>query len=150
YVSKILLMVFLSMAIVNTRARLTQLVRTVALSLGFLGLKAGIWTIRTGGQEMVWGPDNSFLAANNAIGVALAMNLPLLFHLRRLEHRRWVRHVMTAMLLLSYPGIVCTFSRGAWLSAGAATCLMMWRSRHRWITAAALLLIIPLVSSDMF
>jgi probable O-glycosylation ligase (exosortase A-associated) len=149
YVSKILLMVFLSMAMVTTKARLLQLVRTVALSLGFFGLKDGIWAIRTGGQEMVWGPDNSFLYANNAIGVALAMNLPLLFHLRRLEQRRWVRHLMTAMMLFSYPAIVCTFSRGAWLSAGAATALMMWRSRHRWITAAALLLILPLLSAEM-
>ena len=149
-VSKILLMVCLSLAMVNTKERLLQLSRTVTLSLGYLGLKAGIFAIRTGGQDMVWGPDNSFLYANNSIGVALAMNLPMLFHLRRLEHRRWLRYVMTAMMFLSYPAIVCTFSRGAWLSAAAATAFMMWRSRHRWVTAAAVVVLaIPVLSSQM-
>ncbi len=149
-VSKILLMVFLSLAMVNTKPRLLQLSRVLALSLGYLGLKAGIWVIRTGGHEMVWGPDNSFLNANNSIGVALAMNLPMLFHLRRIEQRRWMRVLMTAMMFLSYPAIVCTFSRGAWLSAAAATLLMMWRSRHRWMTTAAVVVLAMLVlSSEM-
>ena len=149
YVSKILLMVFLSMAMVTTKRRLLQLIGAITLSFGFLGLKGGIFTIRTGGQEMVWGPEHSFLEANNSIGVALAMALPLLFHLRRLEHRRWLRHLMLAMLVFTYPAIVCTFSRGAWLSASAATALMLWRSRHRWVTAAALLLILPMLSVEM-
>ena len=149
YVSKILLMVFLSLTMVTTKPRLLQLVRAIALSLGFLGFKAGIFTIRTGGQEMVWGPEHSFLEANNSIGVALAMALPLLYHLRRTESRPWLRHLMLAMMILSYPAIVCTFSRGAWLSAAAATALMLWRSRHRWLTVAALLLILPLLSLDM-
>jgi len=149
YVSKILLMVFLSLAMVTTKPRLLQLLRAIALSFGFLGFKAGIFTIRTGGQEMVWGPEHSFLEANNSIGVALAMALPLLYHLRRTESRPWLRHLMLAMMILSYPAIVCTFSRGAWLSAAAATALMLWRSRHRWLTVAALLLILPLLSLDM-
>jgi probable O-glycosylation ligase (exosortase A-associated) len=135
-VSKILLMVFLSMAMVNTKERLLTLLRVIALSLGFLGLKAGIFVISTGGQFMVWGPTNSFLEANNTIGAALAMNLPLLFYLRRLEQRRWLRHLMTAMMLLSYPAIVCTFSRGAWLAAAATTALMLATSRHRWLSSS--------------
>ena len=148
YVSKILLMVFLSLAMVNTKPRLLQLGRVIALSLGYHGLKAGIWAIRTGGHEMVWGPDNSFLAANNSIGVALAMNLPLLFHLRRIEERRWMRGLMTAMMLFSYPAIMCTFSRGAWLAAATATLFMLWRSRHRWMTMAAVGVLAMLVLSE--
>src|SRR5580765_737752 len=113
-VSKILLMVFLSMAMVTSKERLLTLLRTVALSLGFLGAKGGIFAISTGGQFIVWGPENSFLSANNTIGVALAMNIPLLFYLRRHESRRWLRYVMTAMMVLTVPALVCTFSRGAW------------------------------------
>jgi probable O-glycosylation ligase (exosortase A-associated) len=146
HVSKILLMVFLSMALVNTQERLLQLVRVVALSLGFLGLKGGLFAIASGGQHMVWGPEKSFLEANNAIGLALAMNLPLLFYLRHLEHRRWLRHLETAMMLLSYPAIVCTFSRGAWLSAIAATGVMVWNRRQRWAVAVGLLVAAALIA----
>jgi probable O-glycosylation ligase (exosortase A-associated) len=148
-VSKILLMVLLSLPMVTTKERLLTLIRAIALSLGFLGLKAGLFAISTGGQFMVWGPENSFLEANNTIGVALAMNLPLLFYMRRIESRPWLRHLMAAMLLLSYPAIVCTFSRGAWLSAAAATALMIARSRHRWMIAVGLFLVVPMLSMEM-
>jgi probable O-glycosylation ligase (exosortase A-associated) len=139
-VSKILLMVFLSMAMVTSKERLLSLLRTVALSLGFLGIKGGIFAITTGGQFIVWGPENSFLSANNTIGVAWAMNIPLLFYLRRHESRRWLRYVMTAMMVLTVPALVCTFSRGA---------LIMWRNRYRWVLVAGLIIILPFMSGDL-
>src|SRR5262245_54490836 len=70
-ISKILLMVVLSMALMTTKDRLLAVARVIALSLGILGLKSGIFAILTGGQQMVWGPEDSFLYANNAIGLAL-------------------------------------------------------------------------------
>jgi len=150
HISKILLMVFISMALVTTKERLFTLIRVVALSLGFIGLKTGLFAVTTGGQYIVWGPENSFLEANNTIGVALAMNVPLLFYVRRLEHRRWLRYLMVGMMLLSYPAIVCTFSRGAWLSLAAASAFIVWKTRFRWISLIAILLILPLFSADMF
>jgi putative inorganic carbon (HCO3(-)) transporter len=148
-VSKILLMVFLSMAMVTSKERLLSLLRTVALSLGFLGIKGGIFAITTGGQFIVWGPENSFLSANNTIGVAWAMNIPLLFYLRRHESRRWLRYVMTAMMVLTVPALVCTFSRGAWMSAAAAAALILWRNRYRWVLVAGLIIILPFMSGDL-
>jgi probable O-glycosylation ligase (exosortase A-associated) len=143
-------MVFISMALVITKERLVALLRVIVLSLGILGLKGGMFALSTGGQFIVWGPENSFLAANNTIGVALSMNLPLLFYFRRLEHRRWLRHVMLAMMLFSYPAILCTFSRGAWLTAAAATGFIVWKNQYRWVALLVLLLVMPLVSADLF
>src|SRR5439155_25291123 len=80
-VSKILLMVCISIFLINTRERVLLLMKVIALSLGFHGLKAGIFAVTTGGNSMVWGPEGSFLEANNAIVLALAMNVPLLYHL---------------------------------------------------------------------
>jgi probable O-glycosylation ligase (exosortase A-associated) len=150
HVSKILLMVFISMALVTTKERLVTLLRVIVLSLGVIGLKAGVFAISTGGQFMIWGPENSFLESNNTIGVALSMNLPLLFYFRRLEQRRWLRYLMLAMLLLSYPAIVCTFSRGAWLTATVATGFIVWKNRFRWLAVPAILLVLPLLSAEMF
>src|SRR5262245_46424067 len=61
YVSKILLMVCLSTTLINTEHRLRVLLRIIALSLGFHGLKAGIFSTLSGGNFMVWGPEGTFL-----------------------------------------------------------------------------------------
>lgn len=130
-VSKILLMVIISTLLITDEKSLHRLAMVVALSLGFYGLKGGFWFCLTGGQHMVYGPEHSFLEANNAIGLALAMNLPWLWYLRRLATNRLLRLLMLAMFLFSYPAVVGTFSRGAWLAASAATLFMILKSRYR-------------------
>jgi probable O-glycosylation ligase (exosortase A-associated) len=147
HVSKILLMVCLSTALVNTEYRLHALLRIIALSLGFHGLKGGVFSILSGGNFMVWGPEGTFLEANNSIGLALAMNVPLLYYLAKIETRLWLARLMRVMMVFSYPAIVCTFSRGAWLGLAAATFVIVLRSKHKFLIALALgglgLLILP-------
>jgi probable O-glycosylation ligase (exosortase A-associated) len=130
-VTKILLMVFLSMSLINTEERLQMLLRVIALSLGIYGLKAGFFAVLTGGNQMVWGPEHSFLEANNAIGLALDMNVPFLFYLAKNEPRRWLRRLMWAMLVFSYPAVICTFSRGAWLGLALASGMLIFKSKYR-------------------
>jgi probable O-glycosylation ligase (exosortase A-associated) len=136
--SKILFMVVLSTALINSKQRLHWLVRIIALSLGFYGLKGGLFVIMTGGDFIVWGPDGTFLEANNAIGLALAMNTPLLFYLLKIETHPWLRHLIIAMMVFSYPAVICTFSRGAWIGLAVATALMVLKSRHTVLAIAAL------------
>ena len=131
HVSKILLMVFLSMSILYKIERVQLLMKVIALSIGFFGLKAGVFSIVTAGSYMVWGPSGSFLYANNAIGLALAMNVPLLYYLIQIEENQWLRHLMWAMLILSYPATICTFSRGAWLGLLVVTGLIILKSRYK-------------------
>jgi probable O-glycosylation ligase (exosortase A-associated) len=107
------------------------LLRVIALSLGFYGLKGGIFAIVTGGNYIVWGPENSFLEANNTIGLALNMNIPVLLYLLKIETHPWLRWMMRAMLLLSYPAIICTYSRGAWVGLGLITALMFFKSKYK-------------------
>jgi probable O-glycosylation ligase (exosortase A-associated) len=135
--SKILLMVFLSLSLINTDQRLHLLLRVIAFSLGFYGFKAGIFVILNGGNYLVWGPEDSFLYANNSIGLALAMNIPLLWYLLRIETRRWLRWVIWAMLLLSYPATIFTYSRGAWIGLAMATALLILRSRYKFLIVTA-------------
>lgn len=136
FISKILLMVFLSTSLINTEQRLHLLLYVIALSLGFHGVKAGIFSLISGGNYMVFGPDQSFLAANNSIGLALAMNVPLLFYLLKIETRPWLRWIMRAMLALSYPAVICTFSRGAWLGLAAVTAVIVLQSERRFLIVA--------------
>ena len=90
-VSKILVMVYLSMALLNTKERVQLLIKVVALSIGFFAIKGGVFGILSGGSQLVYGPEGSFLYANNSIGLALAMNVPLLYYLIQLESKPWMR-----------------------------------------------------------
>ena len=131
HISKILMMVVVSMILINTENRIYQLVRVIGLSIGVYALGAGIFAIATGFQFMVWGPEDSFLESNNSIGMAFALNAPILYYLAKMENRKWLRFVMVAMFLASYPAVLATFSRGAWLGLGLATAFLVWKSQRR-------------------
>jgi len=130
-VSKILLMVFLSTSIVNNQERIHLLLRVMALSIGLYGLKGALFFLRTGGEGLVGAPEGSFLAGNNAIGIALVMNLPLLFYLVKTESKVWLRRLFKVMLIASYPAILGTFSRGAWGAAMIVTLLLFWDTKRK-------------------
>jgi len=130
-VSKILLMVLLSTVLITTDHDLRLLIRVIALSLGFHAAKGGIFVLATGGTQVVFGPEGSFLLGNNSLGVALAMNVPLLFFLWKTETAAWLRWIAAAMIVLSYPATMGTYSRGAWIALAVSTGLMVWRSRYR-------------------
>ena len=136
-VSKILLMVFFTMCVVNTEERLHWLVRIIAISLGFYAAKGFLFVVVTGGQYNVFGPNNSFLQANNMIGLALVMNLPFLAYLVKKEEKLWLRWACRVMFFASYPTVVFTYSRGAWLGLVAVTGLMALRSRYKFRLATA-------------
>src|SRR5215467_7240493 len=137
YISKILLMVFLTMSLITDRFRLEMVLRVIALSIGFVGIKGAAFVLATGGENMVWGPEGSFLEANNSIGLALAMNVPLLYYLWRTETRPWLRKLMMTMLWGSFPSIICTYSRGAWFGLAIVTGLLLLRIKHKFLVVSA-------------
>src|SRR6266571_2165848 len=66
-VSKVLLFTFITLKFFQDRTRLRYLFFVIALSIGFYGVKGGIWALFTGGMNRVYGPDSSFLGSNNSI-----------------------------------------------------------------------------------
>jgi len=61
------------------------------------------------------------------------MNIPVLLYLLKTERQKWFRWILKAMLLFSYPAIVCTYSRGAWLGMIMVTILSLLKSRQKFI-----------------
>jgi probable O-glycosylation ligase (exosortase A-associated) len=137
-VSKILLMTGLSVVLIQTEKRLDLLFRVVTLSLGFYALKGGIFAVMTGGRYMVWGPEYSFLTGNNGVGLAMAMNAPLLFYASKSEEIPWIRWLQRSVFLLSYPAVIFTYSRGAWLGLAAVTLLIAIRSKYKFAMVGVL------------
>jgi probable O-glycosylation ligase (exosortase A-associated) len=138
-VSKILLMTFVTLVLFQDPTKLRMLLYVIALSIGFFGLKGGIWSLMTGGEYKVLGPPESFIAGNTEIGLALNMVLPILFFLRREEHRQWLRHLLLAVFLFSIIAVLITYSRGALLGLLAVLTMLFFKSRAK-------VLVIPLLA----
>jgi len=125
-----------------------------ALGLGFYGVKGALWVLRTGGGEIVYGPDMSFFADNNTLGLALCMILPLLLYLSREEERPWLKQILRISFGLSIIGILFTYSRGAFLGLTVILSVLIWRSpwRMRFATAivVAALIAAPLAPDRLW
>ena len=73
---KINLVCLIVLLVMRSRARLEMLIWVIALSIGFYGVKGGIFAISTAGQYMVYGPPHSFISDNTSLGLALIMSAP--------------------------------------------------------------------------
>ncbi len=143
-VGKIQIMILVTLVLMLRVERLQSLIWVIVLSLGFYGVKGGIWTVATGGTYRVYGPDGTFIGGNNEIGLALIMVIPLMRYLQLTSKRRWVRMGLTAAMALSAISILGTQSRGAFVGIAAMLFFLVLKSRKRFALTIVLVLVIPL------
>jgi probable O-glycosylation ligase (exosortase A-associated) len=132
---KILLMVYVTMMMMQSRERLNLLVWVIALSIAFYGVKGGIFTIVHGGVYHVRGPEGSFIGGDNEMGLALIMTIPLLRYLQLTARKFWVRGGLAAATLLCAVAAVGSQSRGALLGLVAMGAFLWLKSRNKIFTA---------------
>ena len=127
----------------TTRTRLQAVIWTVVVALGFYAVKGGGFTLLTGGQQRVFGPDNSQISDNNAFGLAMIVMVPLLNYLRVTSRAPLVKWSCLAVLGLTLLAILGTYSRGALVALGAAAAAFVVRSRSGLVVilAGAVLLV---------
>jgi putative inorganic carbon (HCO3(-)) transporter len=154
-VMKIMLMTFVGIMLIKSREDIQRLVWVLAISLGYYGIKGGIFTARNGGGERVWGPGGSFIGDNNAIALALIMIIPLMYYLQQNTERRWLRYGLAAAMLLSSLAALGSYSRGGFLAIAAMFGFMWLKSRKKAAmggvlaaSAPLLLLYMPVQWSD--
>lgn len=146
---KIQLMTFITMMLITTQQRLMQLIVVIVVSLGFYGVKGGFFTVFTGGQYTVWGPEGSFIEGNNEIALALIMTMPLMRFLQLSSNNRWIRLGLAAALVLTGLAVLGSQSRGALVAVVAMLAVLWYRDRHKVITGALLVAMVPLFLSFM-
>src|SRR6185437_3444408 len=110
--AKTLLMVYVTLMLVNDRRRMDWLVWMIVVSIGFYGLKGGVFTILRGGAHHVFGPPNSFIADNNALAMAFCMILPLMRYLQLQTANKRVRIGLGVAMFLTGVATLGTYSRG--------------------------------------
>lgn len=130
--SKILFMTFVMMLLIQDRTKLRQVLLVAGLSIGFYGLKGGIWGIVTGGAHgHVLGPDQSFIGDNNGLALALNMVMPILFFLAREEQNSWLKRVYYVVFGFSILGVLLTYSRAGFLGLMVVMFALICRSKYK-------------------
>jgi probable O-glycosylation ligase (exosortase A-associated) len=148
-VMKIQLISFLTLLLMQQRLRINWLVIVIVASIGFYAVKGGIFTALTGGIYTVWGPQGSFIGGNNEIGLAIIMMIPLMNYLRYIAPYKWLRMMLLGSILLSGLSVLATYSRGAFIAAGAMVIFLAWKSQKRFVFLAGILLVVPLLLTFM-
>lgn len=146
---KIQLMTFITIILMTTRERLHALVWAIVVSLGFFGIKGGLFTLSTGGQDMVWGPPGSFIEGNNSLGLALVMTLPLMRYLQLNTSSFMIRHGISAVMILTVLSIFASYSRGAVLAVAAMGLFLLFKSRNKGPIIMMALVAVPIMLSFM-
>lgn len=134
---KIQLMTILTLAMINSRERINWLIIMIVFSIGFYGVRGGVFSVLTGGNYRVWGPEGSFFGDNNTLALTLIMTMPLMHYLQLISSNRWVRHLLSIMMLLTLGAIVGTYSRGALLALSVMGLVLWLRSSRKLPVAAA-------------
>ena len=130
-VLKIDFMILIALVVLHSRMHLFALVWVLVFSLGFYGIKGGLFTLATGGSYRVWGPSGSFIEGNNEVALALIIVIPLMYFLREQTHKTWQRHAWLLAMGLTGIAAIGSQSRGAFLAIIAMTVLLWIRGRQK-------------------
>lgn len=144
-VFKIIFMTYIIMMVMQEERRLVLLVGTIVFSLGFYGVKGGLFTIATGGHNRVLGPPGSFIAGNNEIAYAMVISLPLMFYLYQRFEQKWVRQGMIGVMVLTTFAIFGTYSRTAMIAGAAMAAFLFLKGRQRVMVLVGAAILIPLL-----
>jgi probable O-glycosylation ligase (exosortase A-associated) len=148
-VMKIQIMVFVTIALLHSKQHVHVLMWVLAGSVAFFAVKGGVFTLASGGEHRVWGPEGSFIEENNALALATVMSIPLLRYLQLQEKRRWIRYALLLAMVLSGFSALGSQSRGALLAIAAMLAFLWLKSRAKVVTGLLLLMLIPVAIGFM-
>lgn len=134
-VMKIDMMVVAAMVVLYSRRHIVALTWVLVGSIGFYGVKGGLFTLATGGSYRVWGPSGSYIEGNNEVALAFVMIIPLLRFLQLIVDSRWIKQGLTVSMALCAVSALGSHSRGALLAIAAMAAVMWWRTEKKFSPA---------------
>lgn len=146
---KIQLMVFLIALILKNRQQIHWMIWVIAISLGYYGVKGGIFTILHGGAFRVQGPAETFIGGNNEIALALVMLIPLIRYLHLQETRKWIKLGLAGAMVLSGVAAIGSQSRGALLAILAMGLFLWFKSRNKFFTGIVMVMAVGIMATVM-
>jgi probable O-glycosylation ligase (exosortase A-associated) len=148
-VVKIQILTFMTLLLLNSRERVHLLVWAIVLSLGFYGIKGGIFTVMKGGVHRVQGPPGTFIEGNNELALALVMTIPLMRYLQLQEQSKLIRVGLIAAMVLTVLAAVGSQSRGAFVALAITGVIFWFKSRSKIATGMLIVIAGALALSIM-
>ena len=149
-VMKIFFFILVSASLIKSRKNVEWMIWVIVISVGFFGVKGGIFTILSGGSSRVYGPPgNSFMSDNNAISVALVMIIPLMYFLQSVATSKWTKWGLMGAMGLSMMAIFGSQSRGAFVAVSAMMLFLWAKSKKKLAFGILLVALLPLAIGFM-
>jgi putative inorganic carbon (HCO3(-)) transporter len=144
-VMKIFGMTLVVIMLLKERKHIEMAIWSVVISLGYYGVKGGIFTIRSGGGDRVWGPAGTFIEGNNEVALAFIMVIPLMFYLMKITTNKWGRYALMGSMGLCAFAALGSYSRGALLAIGAMGVFLWLKSKEKLTVGLVLALLVPVL-----
>ena len=140
-IMKIDLMLLVTLVLLHSKRHLLLFVWVNVISIGFYGVKGGAFTIATGGNYKVWGPDSTYIEGNNEVALAIVMVIPLMRFLQMQMQAKWAKTTMTVCMVLMAASALGSHSRGALLAIGSMALVLWWRGKNKFVGAIGMIVV---------
>ena len=147
-VMKIQILTFMALLLLTSREKVDLFVWVIVLSLGFYGVKGGVFTIANGGSYRVQGP-GGFIGGNNELALALTMTIPLMRYLHLQAKNTKIKAGLVAMMLLTAIAAIGSQSRGALVALLLMGTMLWFKSRNKFTTGLLIVIAVLIVASVM-
>lgn len=148
-VDKIMLMTLVTAMLIKSRKHINYLVWALVISIGYYGVKGGLFTVLTGGGSIVWGPPGSLIEGNNEVALAFITIIPIMFYLLLVAENKWVKRAMMAAMPLCGIAAIGSYSRGALLGIAAMLLFLWLKSPKKVVPAIVMVMLIPIAVAFM-
>jgi probable O-glycosylation ligase (exosortase A-associated) len=146
---KILLGALLTAALLTDRRRIDALIWVMVISIGYFGVRGGVFTLATGGSYIVLGPPQTSITDRNALAVALLVVVPLMNYLRLQSVHRIVRIGLAVAMGFSLLAAIGSQSRGALVGLVATAGVMWLRSSGKLASGVVLVAVVATIIAFM-
>jgi len=136
---KIQILIICTLMLINSKERLIQLVWVIVLSIGFFGIKGGLFSIATGFHYRITGPADSFITGNNEMALALLMVIPLMYFLFTVSKNKYIKYSLVLSIFLCFVSVITSYSRGALLAA-VVMLFFLWLGTKRKLLTMSLII----------
>jgi putative inorganic carbon (HCO3(-)) transporter len=122
---------FVVSGLATNRIRIEALLWCASISLMYYGVKGGIFTLATGGSYRVYGPENTIIADNNQLALALLMVLPLIEYLRSTVTSKWLSRLLLVCMGCMTISVLGSYSRGAYIALAMLAFIAVMQSKRK-------------------
>jgi len=132
-VSKIFIPLMFTLILINTREKLFYLIVTIGCSIGIVAVKGGVFAVLSGFSHRVYGPPATQFYENNAFAIAVLIAMPMLLLWSRETTSKHIRMGITVAIPLMFASALSSWSRGALLTMGVLTLMLIWHSKRKYL-----------------